>query len=96
MGGLSINDAMAFGLPVICSVCDGTEKKLVKEGYNGIYFREGDTLDLTEKIRYLWKQPDLLEKMSQNSLHIIQNEVNIYTVIGEYKKAFDYVMKNKK
>ena len=32
MGGLSINDAMTFSLPVICSVCDGTEWDLV---YNG-------------------------------------------------------------
>ena len=37
MGGISINDAMAFGRPVICSVCDGTEGTLVKEGFNGLY-----------------------------------------------------------
>ncbi|MFA5889091.1 MAG: glycosyltransferase family 4 protein [Candidatus Paceibacterota bacterium] len=92
MGGLSINDAMTFGLPVICSVCDGTEKKLVRDGYNGLYFKEGDLLDLTEKIRYLFRNPNLLEKMGQNSVNIIKNEVNIYTVINEYKKAFDYVV----
>ncbi len=28
IGGLSINEAMVFGKPVICSVCDGTEKKI--------------------------------------------------------------------
>ena len=46
MGGLSINDAMIFGLPVICSVCDGTEKYLVKEGYNGLYFEKGNQKDI--------------------------------------------------
>ena len=35
MGGLSINDAMTFGLPVICSVCDGTERDLVIDGESG-------------------------------------------------------------
>ena len=34
MGGLSINDAMTFGLPVICSVCDGTERDLVIDSEN--------------------------------------------------------------
>ena len=29
MGGLSINDAMTYGMPVLCSVCDGTERDLV-------------------------------------------------------------------
>ncbi|ETK12582.1 hypothetical protein T235_08430 [Tannerella sp. oral taxon BU063 isolate Cell 8/11] len=38
MGGLSINDAMCFSLPIICSVCDGTEKDLVFEGENGFFF----------------------------------------------------------
>ena len=31
MGGLSINDAMCFGLPIVCSVGDGTEKVLVRD-----------------------------------------------------------------
>ena len=26
MGGLAINEAMCFGKPIICSICDGTER----------------------------------------------------------------------
>ena len=40
MGGLSINEAMCYSLPIICSVCDGTEKDLVVDGENGFYFFE--------------------------------------------------------
>lgn len=40
MGGLSINDAMTYGLPVVCSVCDSTERDLVTDGVNGLFFRK--------------------------------------------------------
>ena len=36
-GGLAINEAMAYGLPVICSEADGTEKDLVIKVERGQY-----------------------------------------------------------
>ena len=95
MGGLSINEAMSFGKPIICSVCDGTEKKLVREGFNGLFFKEGDEADLYRKIDYLFSNPELIENMGKNSFKIIQDEVNIHTVISGYVRAFNYVSKNK-
>jgi glycosyltransferase involved in cell wall biosynthesis len=91
MGGLSINEAMCFGKPVICSVCDGTEKKLVREDYNGKFFVNGDGEDLTRKIEYLLSNLQLIKNMGNNSLRIIQEEININTVIKGYARAFDYV-----
>ena len=44
MGGLSINDAMTYGMPVLCAVCDSTERDLVKEGKNGYFFKDGDAI----------------------------------------------------
>lgn len=95
MGGLSINDAMIFGLPIICSVCDGTEKHLVIDGYNGIYFEEGNQQSLETKISHLFNNPELRIKMGENSLKIIQNQINIHTVVEGYMKAFKYVCSNK-
>jgi glycosyltransferase involved in cell wall biosynthesis len=95
MGGLSINDAMCFGLPVICSVCDGTEKVLVRDGVNGKFFREGDEDDLVEKIEYILKDPQMRMKMGMRSLEIIRNEVNIHTVIKGFKDALEYVYEKK-
>lgn len=92
MGGLSINDAMCFEKPILCSVCDGTEAKLVKEGFNGFYFKEGDFLDLADKIDQIFKNPDLAEMMGQNSLAIIKNEINIKKVIEGYTKAFEFAL----
>src|ERR1035437_2677179 len=91
MGGLSINDAMCFGLPVICSVCDGTEKILVRDGFNGKLFRDGDEDDLVDKIGQLCRNLELRQKMGVHSTEIIQNEVNIHTVVARYVKAIEAV-----
>jgi glycosyltransferase involved in cell wall biosynthesis len=91
MGGLSINDAMCFGLPVVCSVGDGTEKKLVRDGFNGKYFTEGNEDDLVEKISYLFDHPQLRYQMGINSTAIIKNEINIHTVIKGFTDAFKFV-----
>ncbi len=91
MGGLSINDAMCFGKPVICSVCDGTEKKLVRDNINGFIFKNGNLDDLVSKIDILFSNPELQKKMGEMSISIIKNEVNMDVVIRNYLKAFKYV-----
>jgi len=92
MGGISINDAMCFGKPVICSRADGTEKKLVRDGYNGYFFEENNAIDLAEKIVKIISDPETQEKFGENSTNIIKNEINIHTVISRYKKAFEYAL----
>ena len=96
MGGLSINDAMCFGLPIICSVGDGTEKKLVRDEFNGKYFKDGNEDDLVDKIAYLFDRPRLLREMGHNSTSIIRNEINIHTVINGYTEAFNFVAKGRR
>ncbi len=91
VGGISINDAMCFGKPIVCSVCDGTEKKLVRQGYNGVYFKEGDAQDLAHALIRLFHDQNLLKTMGVHSLDIIEREINIHTVINEYLHAFAYV-----
>ncbi|MEN9443731.1 MAG: hypothetical protein RIS47_621 [Bacteroidota bacterium] len=93
MGGLSINEAMAFGKPVVCSVCDGTEKHLVREGINGRYFTHGDVVSLAEVINDIITDPLTLTQMGEASTAIIRDEIHIGTVIDGYKKAFQYVIK---
>jgi glycosyltransferase involved in cell wall biosynthesis len=95
MGGVSINEAMCFGLPVLCSVCDGTEKELVREGVNGRYFRDGDEEDLYEKIIWCFEHVGQLQQMGRKSMDIIRNEVNIRTVIDGYMRALYYVYKQR-
>ncbi len=94
-GGLAINEAMIFGKPIICSIGDGTEKKLVRDGYNGYIFKEGDQKDFELKILSLLQNPENIEIFGKNSVKIINFEVNEQVVISGYVQAFNYVTKNK-
>jgi glycosyltransferase involved in cell wall biosynthesis len=90
MGGLSINDAMCFDKPIVCAVADGTEKKLVRDGYNGYIFEDGNADDLFKKLAVLLSDPTKTRLMGMNSGQIIRDEVNIHVVIENYQKAFQY------
>lgn len=93
-GGLSINENMQYGLPIICSVADGTEKKLVRNGENGYFFEDGNLNDLVSKIDKILSSQDNMKEMGKKSREIILNEVNVDVVIANYKKAFDFVLKD--
>lgn len=92
MGGLSINDAMTYGMPVICSVCDSTERDLVTDGRNGFFFKEGDVDSLAEKITTLLASPELCREMGEESQRIILEKVNINTVSQRYLNAFEAIL----
>lgn len=94
MGGLSINDAMTYGLPVVCSVCDGTERDLVADGRNGLFFRDGDVDSLTLTLDNLLASPERCRTMGQESERIIREQINLDTVAGRYLRAFSDLMKN--
>ena len=95
MGGLSINEAMAFGKPIICSICDGTEKTLVRDGYNGLYFKNGDVTSLYEKIHQLYFDIEKINIMGLNSEKIIREEINLDSVASKFNQAFEYVLRKK-
>lgn len=94
MGGLSINESMAWGLPVVCSVCDGTEKHLVIDNYNGKFFKDGDLVDLSDKIDFVLSDVERAKQMGRNSEELIENKINVHTVIKGYLEAFNYVTDN--
>ena len=92
MGGLSINDAMSFSLPVICSVCDGTETDLVTDGVNGYFFEEGNADSLADKINMILSDPDKAKKMGEESFLKIKNDTNLETVSQTFINAFEFAI----
>ncbi len=94
-GGLSINDAMAFGKPVICSVADGTEKDLVIDYQTGLYFKENDAKDLAEKILFCFTNKTLTKQMGKNAESLIENKINIHTVATKFVECFNAVTQNR-
>lgn len=93
MGGLSINDAMTYSLPIICSVCDGTERDLVTHNVNGLYFKENNAIDLSDKIKLLLRDSQLREKMGKASLSVIEEKINLESVSDRYMDAFIKIMR---
>jgi len=94
-GGLSLNDAMGFGLPVICSVADGTEKDLVIPHETGLYFEENNADDLAEKIAYCFANPDTTKQMVKNAEELIRTKINIHTVAANFVACFNAVTQNR-
>lgn len=71
--GLVINEAMAFGLPVISTNAAGVTYDLVKNGVNGFVVCAGDADSLYIALKRLCDDPRLRKKMGQESLIIIQD-----------------------
>ncbi len=68
---LSILEAMALGLPVICTRAGGNPEA-VEHGDNGFLFDPGDTEGLHRAIDQLLKDPDLRIRMGARSAEIVR------------------------
>lgn len=71
--GLSVNEAMNFGLPVIVSETCGSSYDLVQNGVNGYVFKEGDVEELSRILKLLSDNPEFRLEMGKASLDIVQN-----------------------
>ena len=71
--GLVLNEAMAAGLPIVCSDAAGAAPDLVVNGENGYLVPVGDVEKLSEKLQILVEDENLREKMGLHSQDIIAN-----------------------
>ena len=85
---------MAYGLPVICSKCDGTERDLVTDELTGLYFKEGDAQDLASKIELLLSDPAKCQLMGEHALALIEQKINLETVTQRFMNCFEYLMQS--
>lgn len=60
-----IVEAMLHGKPVICSRIGGLPE-IVDEGVTGLLFEPGNSMELAEKIQYLWEHPEICEEMGKS------------------------------
>jgi glycosyltransferase involved in cell wall biosynthesis len=69
--GLVVNEAMACGLPVICSKVAGCAADLV--GENGILIEPGKVPELASAMLAMAKDSELRKSMSRHSSRLIRN-----------------------
>ncbi len=75
-GGLAVQEAMSYGLPVIVAKGDGTQDDLVREG-NGWQIPDDDLSALTTTIRQALGDIPRLRRMGTESYRIVAEEINI-------------------
>jgi glycosyltransferase involved in cell wall biosynthesis len=79
-------EAMAHGLPVICSDSNGTQW-YIEENVNGYVFTTDDVQDLRDKITKIVSSPERIRKMGGESLRIVQQQHSPEVYIDKFKKA---------
>ena len=88
-GGLAINEAMAYGLPVISTEGDGTIIDLVYEGQNGFYLEDNPSIEniyeTCKKVLTLNKS-QLLE-MGVLSKKIISEKATLQNMVSSFESA---------
>ena len=90
----SLTEAMSMMLlevvsvrtPVIAS--DIPSNKAVFSNEEVLFFKSGDSNDLSDKIQYALKNPDLMKEKSKLAFLKLQREYNWDVISNEYKKSF--------
>jgi len=89
-GGLAIQQAMSFGLPVIVAEGDGTQSDLVRNG-NGWQVIPGSHEDLTEKLKIALSDRQRLTTMGSESYRIVKEEINLEQMAAVFIQAMNKV-----
>jgi glycosyltransferase involved in cell wall biosynthesis len=91
LGGLGLNSAMACGLPIVCTLADGTELDLVQEGRNGWFFQNGNYHDLAGVIMKVITEEDVLVCAGKKSRQLIDTKFNLETMINAFVQRINAV-----
>ncbi len=87
-GGLALQQAMSYGLPVIAAEADGTQQDLIRPG-NGIMVSPGNRQDLIDAMSLLLSDPVRLREMGKASFEIVRNEINLEAMADVFVQALD-------
>ncbi len=91
--GLSVNEAMIFGTPLLVSRTSGCSVDLVKEGYNGFVFPEGDIEALRDRLLALLEEDGFRKEMGLVSRRVIK-DFSIDALAARFKLALEKELPN--
>jgi glycosyltransferase involved in cell wall biosynthesis len=89
-GGLAVQEAMSYGLPIIMGQGDGTNDELVRPG-NGWQIPSDDLGALTGTLRTALSDAPRLREMGAESYRIVKEEINLEKMVGIFVEALNFV-----
>lgn len=87
-GGLAVQEAMSYGLPVIVAQGDGTQDDLVREG-NGWQIPPDDFEALVSTMKDALSDAARLRRMGKESYRIVKEEINIERMVETFVRALN-------
>ena len=88
-GGLAVQQAMSFALPVIVAEADGTQGTLVRPE-NGWLLPPGDEEALAESLNDALSDPARLRRMGRESYRIVYEEANIERMVEVFAQVVEF------
>ena len=89
-GGLAVQEAMAYGLPVIVAEGDGTQNDLVRTE-NGWLVPPDDQGELQRALQEALSNPDRLRSMGNESYRIVSQEINVEKMVDIFIQVLNHV-----
>ena len=86
--GRPILEAGLYGIPSLITLFKKDKNDIIKNNYNGLYVKNNSVNDLLKKILYLKKNPNFLEKISNNALNYSKEKFDI----NKNKKKFRKIL----
>lgn len=87
-GGLAIQEAMSYGLPVIVAQGDGTQDNLVRKK-NGWQIPPDDFEALLSTMKDALSDAARLRRMGEESYRIVRDEINIEKMVETFVRALN-------
>lgn len=83
-------EAMACGLPVVCSPEGGGET--IQDGVNGFIVPYRDPVKLAERVNYVFRNKNLINDFGPQNIEIVKNNFNIIHNAGKMIDIFQHLI----
>ena len=96
--GLSLLHAFGYGLPVITSAnrsLQNPEIEALRNGHNGLEYRDGDVDDLVRQCARVLAEPGLRARLGQNALETVLRDYSIEHMLDGFREVIEWVRTGK-
>jgi len=94
--GMTVNEAMSSGTPVICTEAVGAAYDLIVDGFNGYIVKERDSEALTQAILKTIIDNQIATKMGLRSKEIVKARFTYKDMAEGFFKAIDFVFRHRR